>query len=152
MPAPSELILGLPGIYIPQLTSPPNASGQRQWYLSTPSGMHVPPFWHGWESQGPTRETPIKSRDDRHGVQSTRLKVAPRLSAHTISRRAAKLSQLRKNLTPRRGARCSWRTLVRSVPIGSRVGLRCCASTVVSGYWLSLSKASEKVQRGPGLP
>jgi hypothetical protein len=58
-------------VYIPQLTSPPNASGQRQWYLSTPSGMHVPPFWQGWESQGPTREIPVKSQDDRQRGQST---------------------------------------------------------------------------------
>lgn len=47
--------------YIPQLASPPKARGQRQWYLSSPSGMHVPPFWQGWESQGPIREIPGKS-------------------------------------------------------------------------------------------
>lgn len=79
------------------------------------------------------------------------------------SRRAAMLSQLRKDFIPRGGTRCSWKKtlarpvpigsrVVRPLPIGSRVGSCCCAPAVVSGHWLLSSKASEKAQRGPGLP
>lgn len=51
-----------PHTYVPQLTSPAKAGGQRQWYLSGPSGTHVPPFWQGWTSQGPSGEMPVNDQ------------------------------------------------------------------------------------------
>lgn len=51
------------GSHLPQWTSAPYPGTQRQWYLSSPSGTHVPPFWHGWESQGSKQDRGEKDRE-----------------------------------------------------------------------------------------
>jgi len=78
------------GSHLPQWMSPPYPTGHRQWYLSSPSGTHVPPFWHGWESQG--------SKQDR-GRERQRVsrESAP---SHPVPVRASPLVEKGSNFCP----------------------------------------------------
>lgn len=68
-------------------------------------------------------------------------------------RESSKVHTAKKEQIHREGRdSCSWKTLVGPVIVGSRMSPCCCAPAVPSGYWPSLSKVSEKAQRGPGLP